>query len=474
MPLQHELNLFKAMPQDVEIQARRFDSYSSLLLKDVNAECTAAAWGSKNRFPLMTHGIFSCGTTSDKRAKAVGKTGSQILHFNVSTGTDCFPVDDELAKHATVDGTGEIKGRDHVGHAGPLDSRASIGNTGLGVMLKHDCTVMAERRAASVMQLMERLIHESPDMQNLLQRGNLTIADVKVTYHIVCLTPHDAMVEMVNEAVTLRAAKTHCKDRRAPQGPRSFREFLQDAALKRSPHVSAAQPWEIILPITCAISAVLSFVLHLGDRHDENVMVTPQGRYVHVDFGWQLGETPALQQALLAHPEVRVDYNDIWDAVGPEGMETYFYPAVFACFKTLRRHSHLLHEVIADLAAVVYQGSNASLSELIGDPAASYVSQRLLPGVLSEEQAVLFIEGVILRHRDQQGLQIYRELHKRVQDNTQSISASALALLSRPCRMCDDSRPILDLLYHGTCPSCAGTFCQRHLPCEAHQCNPSG
>ena len=43
---------------------------------------------------------------------------------------------------------------------------------------------------------------------------------------------------------------------------------------------------------TCVSSCVLCYVLGVGDRHMENIMVTGNGKLLHIDFSYLLGDDP--------------------------------------------------------------------------------------------------------------------------------------------------------------------------------------
>ncbi|CAK4644939.1 hypothetical protein LEN26_006542 [Aphanomyces euteiches] len=97
---------------------------------------------------------------------------------------------------------------------------------------------------------------------------------------------------------------------------------------------------------SCAGYCVATYVLGIGDRHNDNIMMTKQGRYFHIDFGHFLGfmkyqyGIKREQTPFVFTPEMRY----VFKPQTQDGRDEYprFQKLCGEAFNVVRRHMHLL------------------------------------------------------------------------------------------------------------------------------------
>jgi phosphatidylinositol 3-kinase len=117
-------------------------------------------------------------------------------------------------------------------------------------------------------------------MDRLLKNENL---DLKLTpYHILATSPTAGAVQFIpstplsdvdkTDRSILNFLRRHNPDPNAPLG---VRKETMDTYIK-----------------SCAGYCVITYILGIGDRHLDNLLLTPNGNFFHADFGYILGRDP--------------------------------------------------------------------------------------------------------------------------------------------------------------------------------------
>ncbi|RHY30050.1 hypothetical protein DYB32_004655 [Aphanomyces invadans] len=90
---------------------------------------------------------------------------------------------------------------------------------------------------------------------------------------------------------------------------------------------------------SCAGYCVATYVLGIGDRHNDNIMITKQGRYFHIDFGHFLGfmKYQREQTPFVFTPEMAY----VFGGVGTDDFKR-FQRTCGDAFNVVRRNLHLL------------------------------------------------------------------------------------------------------------------------------------
>jgi len=227
-----------------------------------------------------------------------------------------------------------------------------------------------------------------------------------------------ACVEIVEGARTLRDVRADCSGSRegflgSSRG--TLREFIQHHHSGNNSDFNRALAR---LAFTAALSAVLSFVGGLGDRHHENFMVTTDGRLLHVDYGYSLGREPL--DSVLIHlavqgerPVTTLQYEELNDALGADRIKQIFWPVVTSAYRTIRQHAGLLLEMLNIIAIHDARGNahgDVTVLQRAWGATRYFVGERCAP-TMCESCADRFIQA-LLRHcgRREWGTQLRDEL----------------------------------------------------------------
>ncbi|KAJ1735374.1 Phosphatidylinositol (PI) 3-kinase [Coemansia biformis] len=156
---------------------------------------------------------------------------------------------------------------------------------------------------------------------------------------------------------------------------------------------------------SCAGYCVITYLLGVGDRHLDNLLLTPQGHLFHVDFGYILGRDPK------PFPPPMKLCKEMVEAMG--GMDSLMYQRFrshcFVAFSILRKSSSLIlnllslmvHSTIPDIAVAPDQAVAAVQDKFRLD--------------LSEEDAMRFFQTLITDSVRALFPQVIETIHKWAQ-----------------------------------------------------------
>ena len=136
---------------------------------------------------------------------------------------------------------------------------------------------------------------------------------------------------------------------------------------------------------SCAGYCVITYLLGVGDRHLDNLMLTKTGRLVHIDFGYILGRDPKpLPPPMKLSPQMI-------EGFGGVNSEHYqeFRKECYTAFLYLRRNASL----ILNLFGLMVDASVPDIA-LEPDKAVRKVQDKFRLD-LSEEEAVQFMQNLI-------------------------------------------------------------------------------
>jgi phosphatidylinositol 3-kinase len=138
---------------------------------------------------------------------------------------------------------------------------------------------------------------------------------------------------------------------------------------------------------SCAGYCVITYILGVGDRHLENLLLAPDGHFFHADFGFILGRDPKPFAPALKLSKEMVDA--MGGANPPSELYLQFKQYCFLAFTALRKNSNL----ILNLFSLMVHANIPDI-KIEPDKAVLKVKERFHLE-LNEEDAIRLLEGIM-------------------------------------------------------------------------------
>jgi len=186
-------------------------------------------------------------------------------------------------------------------------------------------------------------------MDRLLKRASL---DLCITpYSIIATSPSSGMIEFVEESCPLSAILANHNN--------SILQFFQSVAPQQGSKYGIRPDVLSSYVRSVAGGCVLTYLMGVGDRHLDNLMITKTGRFFHIDFGFLFGRDPK-----PLPPAFRLTREMVEGMGGSESAE-YRQFCSLACqaFNALRKSAGLVLNLL-------HLMSDAGIEDLSNNPSA--------------------------------------------------------------------------------------------------------
>ena len=191
-----------------------------------------------------------------------------------------------------------------------------------------------------------------------------------VTYNILPTAMNSGIIEIVENSETLYNIKEKSN------------YSIQNYILENNGKFLVEEVRNRFIKSTAAY-CVITYLLGIGDRHMDNIMVTKDGRLFHIDYSFVLGLDPKP----LA-PKIRIT-SEMIDALG--GVNSSYYKAFedycSQCYNILRRHANLFMNMLFLLTKI--DNSKFTIEQLEIE-----IGKRFLPGEYRSQAKIQLIKAI--------------------------------------------------------------------------------
>ncbi|RUS87925.1 hypothetical protein EGW08_004341 [Elysia chlorotica] len=209
-------------------------------------------------------------------------------------------------------------------------------------------------------------------MDKLLRYENL---DLQLTpYNALATSTKHGFVEFIESIALSEVSKE-----------KAIQKFLrQHNPSENGPYGIAAEVMDNYLK-SCAGYCVMTYLLQVGDRHLDNLMLTKNGKMFHIDFGFILGRDPKIMAPPMKLNKQMVAAMGGYDSEHFQQFKVFTYTA----FLALRRSANLVLNLFSLMV-----DSNIPDIALEPDKAVKKVQEKFMLH-LNDEQAVQYIQSLI-------------------------------------------------------------------------------
>ena len=189
------------------------------------------------------------------------------------------------------------------------------------------------------------------------------LADISIsTYSVIPTSDKSGWIEILDQCTTLYDIKY------------VQQTTIMDYIMRHNPKKTAyAIQRDFIKSV--AVSCVLSYILGLGDRHLENIIVTETGELIHIDFGFLFGADPHGVPS-----EMRITRQTL-EALGGVNSRS---------FQTFSEQCELIYSKVRKAAPLWY----ALFKHRGEEMAYKWVGERLIPGEFDSASATKIVDIV--------------------------------------------------------------------------------
>ena len=210
-------------------------------------------------------------------------------------------------------------------------------------------------------------------VSNFLQTVCKGILNIN-TYNVFPVCDNCGWIEMVEKSSTLYDIK------------HKFNTTLQNYIMDLNPSLTIQDMRKRFIK-TCVSSCVLCYVMGVGDRHLENILVTRDGKLLHIDFSYILGDDP---KNLKVEMKITQDMVNMLGGSGSKYFKTFKENCTQA-YKKIRLRSSLWYILLSYLNFSVPSIDSFKYTESI---IKNHIIERLLPGENDKQASMQIIDIV--------------------------------------------------------------------------------